>query len=96
MENIILNELNRQIALRVKEKIDRIMSVQAYLSKEDVVKLVNNVLNNISNDFDKEDMLSSITIMVYCYLDDYDIVNQFIVNKDKISKEIFEEMEGNK
>ena len=82
MENIILNELNRQIALRVKEKIDNMMRVHAYLSKEDIIKIINNILNNISNDFDKEDMLKSI------------IVNQFIVNKDRVSKEIFEEMEG--
>lgn len=94
MEQILKNELNRQIALRVKEKIDRMLGVYAYLSKEDVIKLINNVLNNVSNDFDKKAMLSSITIMVYCYLDDYDIVNQFIVNKDRVSKEIFEEMNG--
>ena len=102
MESIILNELNRQIALRVKEKIDRMLSVHAYLSKNDIDKLINNVLNQCPEELDKEQMFQSISVRLYCnIMFEYDAVDygegkQFIVNKDRVSKEIFEEMEGNK
>ena len=98
-EEIILDELNRQIALRVKDKIDRMLGVHAYLSSEEVAKLVNNILVNIPENFDKKEMFDEVILKLYNYLEDYeqiklDNIRCFIVNKDRVSKEIFEEMEG--
>lgn len=101
MEEIILKELNRQIALRCKEKIDRLMGVCSYLSSVDVDGMIENILKYLSEEFNKDEMFKSIKNTLYIHLEaEYEIVNfddrEFVVNKDKMSKEIFEELEGNK
>ena len=98
-EKIILDELNRQIAVRVKEKIDRMLSVHAYLTSEEVARLVNSKLANVPEELDKDEMFDEVIEKLYNYLDEYEVItlqngSGYIVNKDRVSMEIFVQMES--
>ena len=101
MENLLRNQLCSQIARRVKEKVDNMMSVQAYMSRDDIKKLAENIISQIPEELDRKSLLSGVVFMLSYLIEGYDEITlkgsrMFIVNKDRISKEIFEEMEGNK
>ena len=101
MEQILKNELIRQVTFRVRDKINAMMSVQAYLSGIEIKQLINNILNCMPKEIETQTMLPVIYLKLHAHYEDYDFIvlnngKEFIVNKDRVSKEIFEEMEGNK
>lgn len=98
MENIILNELNRQIAIRVKERIDRILGVHSYLTSEEVARFVNNIILYVPEELDKDEMFDEVIAKLYILFDEYEVItlqngNSYVVNKDRVSMEIFTERE---
>lgn len=98
MENLLRNQLCKQIARRVKEKVDNMMSVQAYMSRDDIKKLAENIISQIPEELDRKSLLSGVMFMLSYLIDGYEEIkikgNMFIVNKDRVSKEIFEDLEG--
>lgn len=101
MENLLRNQLCNQIARRVKEKVDNMMSVQAYMSRDDIKKLAENIISQIPEELNRKSLLSGVMFMLSYLIEGYEEITlkgsrMFIVNKDRVSKEIFETMEGNK
>ena len=101
MENLLRNQLCNQIARRVKEKVDNMMSVQAYMSRDDIKKLAENIISQIPEELDRKALLGGVIFMLSYLIEGYEEITlkgsrMFIVNKDRVSKEIFEMMEGNK
>ena len=101
IENLLRNQLCSQIARRVKEKVDNMMSVHAYMSRDDIKKLAENIISQIPEELDRKSLLSGVIFMLSYLIEGYEEITlkgsrMFIVNKDRVSKEIFEELEGNK
>ena len=95
MENLLRNQLCNQIARRVKEKVDNMMSVQAYMSRDDIKKLAENIISQIPEELDRKSLLGGVIFMLSYLIEGYDEITlkgsrMFIVNKDRVSKEIFE------
>lgn len=102
-EQIILNELKKQVAIRVSEKVDNYLESNAYVKGEEVVQFAENIIKFMSDELDKNEILDGVLKRLRYYFDDYENIilqngNSYIVRKDRISIDIFstsEEIEEN-
>lgn len=97
MEKILKNELAKQIARRVKDRVDGMLGHQHYIREDAVWKLLEIYTRDIDASIDKFEIYKLAETKFYNYLDDgqpVQIINniKYIVNNNKESIDFFKKI----
>lgn len=95
MEEMLLKELNRQVAIRIKDRLEGLLSVMDFIEDKDIEDYIEIILSTMTDKFNKRLMKIEIKKMVIELLNDkkYKKVEKlYFVNNDKESIEMFEKI----